>query len=1111
MSDAIQLKNLTPQQRRELMAQLMAAEAQEQLHPASCTQERLWFLDRFAPGTATYTMVTTVRLTGPLSLEALQQSIHALVQRHESLRTIFKEENDRPVQIVRERMDVPVVLVDLSEHSEAAANQQAMQFIERQVREPFDLAQGPLFRVHLIRLAPQEHLLLLCIHHIIGDGWSNGILCDEWCTLYNDAKAGRISNLAPLPVQFADYALWERQRLERGELDGQIEQWKQLLAGAPALLELPTDRPRPQAESHRGQRLRFQMNPALVDGLKKLARSEGGTLYMAMLSIFNILLFRHSGQSDIVVGTPVANRNRSEIEGVVGFFANTLPMRVRFEPQQNIRNIIRLVREAALSLYATSEVPFERLVQELRPARNLSHAPIFQVMFSYDSTPARHWNLDGIEARIIKIDTGTSKFDLMFHFEDSPQEMNGSLEFNTDLFNLDSAQRMVQHFLALASAAIETPEQPIASLPMLQPLERDQVVNQFNATQVDFGRESQQCLHTLFEAQADRTPLAVALRFEDRQVTYAQLNERADAVATLLQAAGVGPDVLVGVFMDRSIEMVVALLATLKSGGAYVPIDPSYPANRIAFMLQDSSAALLLTQPHLAQQLPMYRGQVICLNVDGIVNSARPMEGARAPQSRAASDNNCYVIYTSGSTGRPKGVAIPHRAIVNHMLWMRSEFPLTADDRVLQKTPTSFDASVWEFYAPLISGAQLVMAAPDIHRSPGELIQAVIDHRITTLQLVPTMLEAMLEQPQLHQCVSLKRVFCGGEALTSHLTRRLRAALPGVEIINLYGPTEASIDATFWRCTVSEEALTTQPIGRPIANMQAYILSAQMQPQPIGVPGELHLSGSGLARGYLNQPSLTAERFIQNPFREQPDDRLYKTGDLARYRADGVIEYLGRVDHQVKLRGHRIELGEIETVIARQPGIAACVVVVRHDDPANPLLTAYLVRSPGAGTDDAALRHAARQDLPDYMTPAAFVWLDEFPRLPSGKIDRASLPPPQRSSETTTIDEPRNPLEEALVTIWRQVLKIDRVGIHEGFFDLGGHSLMAAQIISRIRAVHGVELPLRAIFESPTVAGLALAMQQVPKNAAAVGPIKRITRARQLPAADLQRNGTNLT
>lgn len=1111
MSDAIHLKNLTPQQRRELMAQLMAAEAQEQLHPASCTQERLWFLDRFAPGTATYTMVTTVRLTGPLSLEALQQSIHALVQRHESLRTIFKEENDRPVQIVRERMDVPVVLVDLSGHSEAAANQKAMQFIERQVREPFDLAQGPLFRVHLIRLAPQEHLLLLCIHHIIGDGWSNGILCDELCTLYNDAKAGRISNLAPLPIQFADYALWERQRLERGELDGQIEQWRQLLAGAPALLELPTDRPRPQAESHRGQRLQFQMNPALVDGLKKLARSEGGTLYMAMLSIFNILLFRHSGQSDIVVGTPVANRNRSEIEGVVGFFANTLPMRVRFEAQQNIRNIIRLVREAALSLYATSEVPFERLVQELRPARNLSHAPIFQVMFSYDSTPARHWNLDGIEARIIKIDTATSKFDLMFHFEDSPQEMNGSLEFNTDLFNLDSAQRMVQHFLALASAAIETPEQPIASLPMLQPLERDQVVNQFNATQVDYGRESQQCLHTLFEAQAHRTPLAVALRFEDRQVTYAQLNERADAVATLLQAAGVGPDVLVAVFMDRSIEMVVALLATLKSGGAYVPIDPSYPANRIAFMLQDSSAALLLTQPHLEQHLSMHRGQIICLNAEGSVNPARPMVGTRALHSRAASDNKCYVIYTSGSTGRPKGVAIPHRAIVNHMLWMRSEFPLTADDRVLQKTPTSFDASVWEFYAPLISGAQLVMAAPDIHRSPGELIQAVIDHRITTLQLVPTMLEAMLEQPQLRQCMSLKRVFCGGEALTSHMVRRLRAALPGVEIINLYGPTEASIDATFWRCTVSEEALTTQPIGRPIANMQAFILSAQMQPQPIGVPGELHLSGSGLAHGYLNQPSLTAERFIQNPFREQPDDRLYKTGDLARHRADGVIEYLGRVDHQVKLRGHRIELGEIETVIARQPGIAACVVVVRHDDPANPLLTAYLVRSPGATTDEATLRQAARQDLPDYMTPAAFVWLDEFPRLPSGKIDRASLPPPQRSSELTTIDEPRNPLEEALVTIWRQVLKIDRVGIHEGFFDLGGHSLMAAQIISRIRTVHGVELPLRAIFESPTVAGLALAMQQVPKNAAAAGPIKRITRARQLPAADLQRNGTNLT
>lgn len=1094
MTDAFSDDRSTPQQQRDARAQPTPGEAPQRVSAASCTQERMWFLDQFEPNSTTYNMTRVLRLTGPLDVEALRKSIDTLVARHEALRTVFAEERGQPVQVVCDDVPTPLVTVDLSAEPDTTREQRAEAIIEREGGTPFDLSRGPLFHVRLLTLGERDHVLMLCMHHIIADGWSMSIVSDELRALYDDYAAGRAPALDPPPIQFADYAQWERDRLDRGELDEQIAQWKQLLAGAPPVLDLPGDRPRPAAETHRGKRLRFEVSAPLTEALRQFARGERATLYMALLSVFEMLLYRYSGQQDIVIGTPMANRNRSEVERVIGFFANTLPLRVRIDGEQTIRELIQTVRNAAIGVYAVSEVPFERLVQELAPARNLSHAPLFQVMMSYNSISPRDWKLGDAHVQIIDTKTETAKFDLMFHFQDKQQGLSGYLEYNTDLFNDDTAKRMLRHFLNLAQAVADDPQATIAHAPMLSQAERQQIVEAFNATHVDYGDEAGLCLHELFAAQVARTPDAMAVRFADEQVTFAQLDERASRLADQLRGCGVQPDALVAVCMDRSIDMVIAMLATLKAGGAYVPVDPDYPAKRIGYMIEDSQPVALITQPHLKDRLPAQPAPVLCIDAQGDARHADPAPHA---QQRVTPRHLAYVIYTSGSTGRPKGVAIEHRAIVNHMLWMRRVFPLTAADRVLQKTPTSFDASVWEFYASLISGAQLVMAQPQVHRSPRELIQAVMDHRITTLQLVPTMLDAMLDEPTMQQCVSLRRVFCGGEALTTRLATRLRNALPNVELINLYGPTEATIDATFHRCLPGDATQHAQPIGRPIDNMRAYVLDAHMQPQPIGVPGALHLAGAGLARGYLNAPQLTAERFVPDTVTGRPGERLYSTGDRARLRADGAIEFLGRIDQQVKLRGHRIELGEIESVLMRDAQVAGCVVMVCEDDPGQPRLVAYLQRAAPGADDDRPVRETLRAELPDYMTPAAFVWLDALPQLPNGKIDRSALPAPDRSdADEARRQPPRTPMEQSLASIWCEILKLDLVGVHDNFFDLGGHSLMAAQIASRIRNRHGIELPLRVMFESPTIAELAQAVEHIPANTGPATPaIKRIDRS----------------
>ncbi len=1095
MSGTIRVEDLSPQERRALLAQLLAAESAPAAgepapmdHPCSFGQERLWFLHQFNPATTAYNECKAVRLRGPLDVEALQRALDELYARHESLRTTFTDRHGVPMQRVADIGPLPLRTKIPQGDSPAQRLAAAVAMIRDEVALPFALACGPLIKASLHPLDAEDHILALFLHHIIMDGWSMEVVSAELARLYESFVCGITPALPPPAVQYLDFAAWQRQTFATGAMGPGVDYWKRALAGAPDRLALPTDRPRPAVQTDCGGTFSFTIEAPLADGIRAMAREHGATFFMAALAAFDVLLARRSGQGDVVVGTPTAGRPRVEAEKVVGFFANTVVLRADLSDSPTFRQLLRRVRTNCLDALSHEHVPFERLVQELAPRRDPAITPIVQVMISADRGTASDLRLPGLDSATLHIDRGAAKFDLLLLLRDGGSgAVDCEMEYRTDLFDHASIERMADDLLTLLAGAVTDPDASVATMPLLSETAIGRIAR-LSATAYDFGDDSRRGLHELFEAQAARTPQAGAVRFGNGQFTYAQLDHRAGQLARQLCSLGVGPDVLVGIFMDRSIELVVAMLATLKAGGAYVPIDPGYPAGRVAFMTQDSGIAVLLTQPHLRQRIPSSGSPVVCVEPG---TSAAAMEGAaHAALRRAESDHLAYVMYTSGSTGRPKGVAVPHRAIVNHMLWMRRAFPPAPGERVLQKTPISFDASVWEFYAPLIGGAELVMAAPEIHRSPRDLVEAVIAHRITTLQLVPTMLEAMLDEPGLRDCTSLRRVFCGGEALATRAVARLRALLPDVEAINLYGPTEAAIDATFWPCPAEGETSAMQPIGRPIDNMRARVLDGHMNPQPIGVPGELHLGGTGLARGYINRPELTAERFVPDPHSDRPGDRLYRTGDLVRWRGDGALEFLGRLDQQVKLRGHRIEPGEIEAALAALPGIAGCAVVMREDAPGQPMLAAYLI---GGRVEAASLRAALRVELPEYMIPSAFVWLDAFPRLPSGKIDRAALPAPERSIDSAPVVGPRNETERAMVEIWRQVLEVERVGIDDNFFDLGGHSLLAAQVVARVRAALGVELPLRAMFESPTIAGLSPALAHAP---AAVGaaPIARIDR-----------------
>ncbi|MBS9386560.1 MAG: amino acid adenylation domain-containing protein [Dolichospermum sp. BR01] len=1041
--------------------------------PLSYAQQRLWFLDQLQPNSALYNIPIALRLVGTLNQAVLEQSLEEIIHRHEALRTNLMTVDGKPRQIIQTVTNWTVSVVNFRHLSTSAQEIAAQKLAQEQVIEPFDLAKQALVRATLVLLSKTEHLLLVCMHHIVSDGWSMGVFVAELAALYNAYSQGLPSPLAPLPIQYADFAIWQRNWLVEDVLQSQLSYWQQQLKDAPALLVLPTDRPRPAVQTFVGAYQDFALSVELTQGLMQLSQQQDCTLFMTLLAAFDTLLYRYTGTEDILVGSPIANRDRSEIEGLIGFFVNTLVMRSNLSENPSFAELLTRVRSMALSAYAHQNLPLEMLVEALQPERDLSHTPLFQVMFALQNPYLSEVELSGLSISSLPIEGATAKFDLTLVMENTGNGLVGVWEYNTDLFDASTIERMTGHFLTLLSSIVANPLEQISQLPLLTEVERQQLLIEWNHTQVNYPVD--QCIHQLFEQQVRRTPDAVAVVFENQQLTYHELNCRANQLAHYLQSLGVGADVLVGICVERSWEMIVGLLGILKAGGAYVPLDPEYPTERLTFMLADAQVSVLLTQQHLVEKLPENQEPVVCLDTDWLLICESSQE---SPITEVQPGNLAYVIYTSGSTGTPKGVMLSHSNLCNHMSWMQATFPLTEKDKVLQKTPFGFDASVWEFYAPLLAGGQLLIAKPGGHTDSAYLLRLIARQQVTIVQLVPSLLQMLLEQGGIETCHSLKHVFCGGEVLPVALLEGLLSKLD-VNLHNLYGPTETCIDATFCNCQ-REIYAQIVPIGRPISNTQIYILDQNLQALPVGVPGELHIGGAGLARGYLNRPELTQEKFIANPFSTYPGSRLYKTGDLARYLPDGNIEYLGRIDNQVKIRGFRIELAEIEAVLNQRDDVQVACVIAREDDPGNKRLVGYIVPSSQMTCTVSELSQFLKTKLPDYMVPNIFVILDSLPLTPNGKINRGALPIPDLQGQgTDKYVAPRTPTEEILSLIWAQVLKLEQVGIHDNFFTFGGHSLLATQLVSRIRTSFKVELPLRSLFAAPTVAQLSPHIQRL--------------------------------
>lgn len=1066
--------------KRELLELLLNEEGNDfNSFPLSYAQQRLWFLDQLEPGSPAYNISTAVRLSGLLDIDTLKRSLNEIVRRHESLRTTFTTIDGRPVQVIAPSLTLPLPLIDLSELSVAARESEAVRLMFDEARRVFDLGQGPLLRVTVLRLCKQDHIVVLTMHHIVSDGWSMGVFIREMAALYEAFSKREPSPLPELPLQYADFVQWERQHLQDEMVERQLAYWKQQLGGDLPVLQLPTDRPRPAVQTHQGARLPVSLPPRLIESLKALSQSEGATLFMTLLAAFQALLSRYTNQEDISIGSSIAGRNRAETEGLIGFFLNTLVLRTDLSGNPGFLELLKRVREVALGAYSNQDVPVEMLLEALHPERIPSHNPLFQVLFILQNTPTATLQITGLTLQPLELDTNTAKFDLTLDLTEKAGGIQGWLEYNTDLFELETVAGMMHHFQTLLESIIADPNQSLASLALLTADERERSVSQWNQSSV--VEESGLSLHQLVERQAERTPEAVAVIFEQEQLTYGELNARANRLAHYLHRIGVGPEVLVGLLMERSVEMVSGLLGILKAGGAYLPLDPAYPEERLSLILGDSGARIVLTQSSLQEKISEQPVRVVCLDAD---EKAIAKETSSNPSNIVGPQNLAYVIYTSGSSGVPKGVQTPHSAVVNYVEAAGVAYELGSQDRVLQFASISFDASAEEIYPCLSCGATLVLRTEEMLASPARFLETCQEWQITVVDL-PTAywheLAAGLGVEIESFPPSIRLVIIGGErTLPERLADWQRHVGESVRLVNSYGPTEATIVATMCELPASENgALTARrevSIGRPVRNAQAYILDQRLNPVPVGVAGELYLGGSGLARGYLRRPELTAQKFIAHPFSLEAGGRLYATGDFARYRAEGQIEFVGRIDNQVKVRGFRIELGEIEAALHRHSAVREAVVEARDDAPGVKRLVAYIVARPQAAVPATSeIRNYLKQQLPDYMIPSAFVMLDALSLTTGGKVDRRALPAP--GDARPELDEgfvaPRTPTEGVLAAIWGEVLGLKQVGVHDNFFDLGGHSLLATQVISRIRESFRTELSLRSVFEFPTLADLA--------------------------------------
>ncbi|MFZ6028860.1 MAG: amino acid adenylation domain-containing protein [Chloroflexota bacterium] len=1056
--------------------------------PLSFGQQALWALYQMAPEEAAYNLAYAMRLRCELDVAALQQVWRTLVRRHTSLRTTFSLRQGEPVQHVHADAAPFFQHEDLAGCSEDTLRLR----LADEANQPFDLEQGPLFRLHLFTCSAQEHVLLLVCHHIVIDFWSVAALLHEMGALYAAEKEAAFPAELQSSRSYTDYVAWQTGLLAGPRGEQLWSYWQQQLSGELPDLGLVTDYPRPPVQTYAGAAQPCQLDRDVTRRLKAFSQSRGVTLYATLLAAFQVLLHRYSGQDQILVGTPISGRTQADFFDVAGYFVNSVVMRARFDENPSFVDFLRQVHRSEVEALQHQDYPFSALVRRLQPERDFSRSPLFQAMFVYqqprvageESIVALDLGLDGVPVNVpglpfetLAVARQSAQFDLTLAAGEVDGQLAVLLKYNTDLFAPETIERLLVHWRALLDSILADPEQRVSALPILASGERQQLLEAWNETQADFVTPLD-TLPAWFEDVARHVPAATAVVFEGRTWTYQTLNRQANRLAHHLQALGVGPEVRVGVCLERSFETVVALLGVLKAGGVYVPLDPSYPAERLAFMQADARLAVLLTVSSLAQAIPQGAARLVCL--DAVADVLTGQSDA-APSPALNPENLAYVIYTSGSSGTPKGVMVPHRAICNHLRWRAVASPLGGEDRFLQLASASFDVSLWEILAPLLGGAQLVLPPHGGEKDLRGLVRLIDERQVTHLRMGPALLNVFLEHADAAGCPSLRGVFCGGESLSLDLQERFFASFPGVALYNQYGPTETCVAATMWACVRDDERLHV-PIGRPVANMRTYVLDAHLQPVPVGVIGELFIAGQGLARGYLDRPKLTAERFIPDPFGNQPGARLYKTGDRVRYLPDGNLEFLGRSDRQVKIRGFRVEPGEVEAALSRHPALAAAAVEAQPErtplfgETVNDQLVAYLVARSPEPPSLGDLRSFLKHKLPDYLIPAAFVFLETLPLTPNGKLDRKALPAldVNRPALDGAYEAPRTPVEEVLAEMWAELLEIDRVGIHDSFFELGGHSLLAVQSMATLQDLFAIEEPLIILFfENPTVAGLA--------------------------------------
>ncbi|HEX8274262.1 MAG TPA: amino acid adenylation domain-containing protein [Longimicrobiaceae bacterium] len=1048
--------------------------------PLTFSQKRIWFLEQLEPETCIYNDASGLRLVGELDRAAMEAAVRGVVERHEALRTVFVEEAGEPVQVVLERGPVRLEYHDLTHLPEEARLVEVRRIADEVTYVPFDLARGPLLRPVLLRLGERDHALLLALHHIIFDGWSFGVFWRDLLALYNAAREGRPSGLPPVPLQYGDYAVWQQEHLAGGALDRQLAYWKERLRGAPGVIGLPTDRPRPPEQTYRGDGFNFAVPQESSARLAALAQREGATLFMGLLAVLAALLGRYAGEDDVVVGSPIASRTRPELEGIVGLFANTLAIRTDLSGDPSFRELLGRVRDATFEDFANQDLPFEKIVEELRVERSLAYNPIYQVLFVLQNVPRPQGALAGLEIHPLDTAHRKSKLDLALSLVDDERGVRGGWEFSTELFDRETVVRLTDHFLVLLAAAVADPDRRLSELPLVRPEERTRLLRTWSIG-VGSGTDARP-VHLLFEERAERTPDAVAVALGDEALTYGELRRRSGALAGWLRGRGVGPETRVGVYLDRTPELLVALLGVLRAGAAYVPLDPQYPRDRLEYILRDSGVTVLLTRERLFTELPGSAAVgAVFLDADRAEIEAGPDAPPAAPVHAGSA---AYVVYTSGSTGRPKGVVVPHAALAGFTAAARGAYGIGPEDRVLQFASVAFDASAEEIWPALGSGARLVLRTEEMLGSARLFLDACREWGITVLDL-PTaywheLVAELCEDRGAELPASLRLVIIGGERALPERLRAWRERFGArVRLTNTYGPTEATVVATLGELHDADDDPAAPPrhvsIGRPLGHARAYVLDPRGEPAPVGVPGELYLGGGGVARGYLGDPARTAAAFVPDPFTGTAGARLYRSGDRVRWRADGTLEFIGRVDQQVKIRGFRVEPGEVEAVLSRQAGVAEAAVVAREDAPGQLRLVAYVVLENAARTVD-ALRAALRAELPAYMVPAAWVTLDALPLTRSGKVDRRALPAPESAGQERRASAealPRTDAERVIAEAWREVLGVEEVGLDDNFFDLGGHSLLLARLRSRLCGRFPADVSVVVLFRYPTVRSLA--------------------------------------